>query len=82
MYLSEMQDILGRMTDDELAIIKKDICSIIEQRSKKEEQTALTEVVSVINKWSEHDITFYIYDDNDHKLTLYPSEICVERGWL
>ena len=82
MRLSDMQDMLGRVTDEELAVIKKDICTIIEKRSIEEEEKAVAEVISVIDKWAEHDIVFYMYDCNDHKLTLRPRDIYVERGWL
>lgn len=77
-----MHEELKQMTNGELCELRTEILAILMERSRKEEESAKQEMIRLIDKWSEKDIIFYVYDDMDHKIYIYPRELCVERGWI
>lgn len=77
-----MHEELKQMTNNELCKLKAEILAILVERSRKEEESARQEMIHLIDKWSEKDIVFYVHDDMDHKIYIYPRELCVERGWI
>ena len=81
MYFEEVKEMLGRMTDEELSALSDSITAQMLERIHNK-QKALSELTEVIQKWKDENISFYVYDDFDHQITLYPNEICVDSGWF
>lgn len=77
-----MYEELKDMSVQELVILQNEISSVLDERRLEEEKEARQEMLTVLDKWAEHSISFYIYDNEDNKITIYPRELCVERGWI
>ena len=73
---------IAEMTDSELNELEQLITAEKNKRDKKEAEEALKEMRALIDKWAEKHIGFYVYDSYDCRVTIYPSEVCVERGWI
>ena len=82
MYFEEVKEMLGRMTDEELSALSDSITAQMLERIHNKQKRALSELTEVIQKWKDENISFYVYDDFDHQITLYPNEICVDSGWF
>ena len=82
MYFEEVKEMLGRMTDEELNALSDSIAAQKSERIRNKQTQALSELVEVIEKWKDEHISFYVYDDFEHQITLYPNEICVDSGWI
>lgn len=77
-----MYEEITKMTDLELKELEKQIAAERDRRERKEANEALNEMVALVQKWAERHISFYIYDSNDNPITIFPREVCVERGWI
>ena len=82
MYFEEVKEMLGRMTDEELNALSDSIAAQKSERIRNKQAQALSELVEVIEKWKDEHISFYVHDDFEHQITLYPNEICVDSGWI
>ena len=82
MYFEEVKEMLGRMTDEELNALSDSIAAKKSDRIRNKQTQALFELVEVIEKWKDEHISFYVHDDFEHQITLYPNEICVDSGWI
>lgn len=82
MYFEEVKEMLGRMTDEELNALSDSIAAQKSERIRNKQTQALSELVEVIEKWKDEHISFYVHDDFEHQITLYPNEICVDSGWI
>ena len=82
MYFEEVKEMLGRMTDEELNALSDSIAAQKSERIRNKQTQALSELVEVIEKWKNEHISFYVHDDFEHQITLYPNEICVDSGWI
>ena len=82
MYFEEVKEMLGRMTDEELNALSDSIAVQKSERIRNKQTQALSELVEVIEKWKDEHISFYVHDDFEHQITLYPNEICVDSGWI
>ena len=82
MYFEEVKEMLGRMTDEELSALSDSIAAQKSERIHNKQTQALSELVEVIEKWKDEHISFYVHDDFEHQITLYPNEICVDSGWI
>ena len=70
------------MTDSELKELEQLITAEKNRWDKKEAEEALKEMRALIDKWAEKHISFYICNSYDCRITIYPSEVYVERGWV
>ena len=77
-----MYEEITKMTDLELKELEKLIVAERDKRAEREETEALNEMVTLIQKWAEKHISFYIHDGDDYQITIYPREVCVEREWV
>lgn len=77
-----MYDEITIMTDLELEELEKRIAIEKDKRAKKEATEALNEMMTLIQKWAEKHVSFYIRDGYDNPITIYSREVCVERGWM
>lgn len=82
MYFEEVKEMLSRMTDEELNALSDSIAVQKSERIRNKQTQALSELVEVIEKWKDEHISFYVHDDFEHQITLYPNEICVDSGWI
>ena len=82
MYFEEVKEMLSRMTDEELNALSDSIAAQKSERIRNKQAQALSELVEVIEKWKDEHISFYVHDDFEHQITLYPNEICVDSGWI
>lgn len=73
---------IAEMTDSELKKLEQLITAERSKREQKEVDEALDEMIALIDKWAKKHIGFYVYDSYDCRITIYPSEVCVERGWI
>ena len=82
MYFEEVKEMLSHMTDEELNALSDSIAVQKSERIRNKQTQALSELVEVIEKWKDEHISFYVHDDFEHQITLYPNEICVDSGWI
>ena len=75
-----MYEEITKMTDLELKELEKLIAVERDKRAKREAAEALNEMTTLIQKWAERHISFYIYDGNDNLITIYSREVGVEKG--
>ena len=66
----------------ELNALSDSIAAQKSERIRNKQTQALSELVEVIEKWKDEHISFYVHDDFEHQITLYPNEICVDSGWI
>ena len=81
MYFEEVKEMLGRMTDEELSALLDSITAQMSERIHNKQKQALSELTEVIQKWKDENISFYVYDEFEHQITLYPNDICVDSWW-
>ena len=81
MYFEEVKEMLGRMTDEELSALLDSITAQMSERIHNKQKRALSELTEIIQKWKDENISFYVYDDFEHQITLYPNDICVDSWW-
>ena len=79
MDFSKIREMICNLTAEELQILNQDIQGEILDRFHAEEEQALNEVIDKVGEWGEKGIGFYIYDNEDNRIPLYPREIYVER---
>jgi hypothetical protein len=73
-----MYEEITKMTDLELKELEKLIAVERDKRAKREAAEALNEMTTLIQKWNQRGISFYMCTD-EGSITLEASEICVER---
>lgn len=82
MYFEEVKEMLGRMTDEELSALSDSITAQRSERILNKQKQALSELTEVIQKWKDENISFYVCDDFEHQITLYPNDIYVDSRWF
>ncbi len=75
-----MYEEITKMTDLELKELEKQIVAERDKREKREATEAFNEMVALIQKWAEKNISFYIHDSYDNPIIIYSREVCVDRG--
>ena len=69
---------LAHLSTEALIDIRETASQILEARNVEMLKVALSELTTLIYKWDEKGVDFYICT-NDGTITLYANDICVER---
>jgi len=70
------------MSNDELEELQEEIKNELKHRSELFLNRALSDVATVVQKWSDMQVCFYIVDNEDNEIPIYPREIRARKGWL
>lgn len=70
------------MSNAELEELQEEIKNELKYRSEAFLNRALNDVATLIQEWSDKKIYFYIMDNEDNEVPIYPREIRARREWL
>jgi len=70
------------MSNAELEELQEEIKNELKYRSEAFLNRALSEVASLVQEWSDKRVYFYIMDNEDNEIPIYPREIRARREWL
>ena len=70
------------MSNAELEELQEEIKNELKYRSEAFLNRALSEVATLIQEWSDKKVYFYIMDNEDNEIPIYPREIHARREWL
>ena len=70
------------MSNDELEELQEEIKNELKHRSELFLNRALSDVATVVQKWGDMQVCFYIVDNEDNEIPIYPREIRARKGWL
>ena len=70
------------MSNAELEELQEEIKNELKYRSEAFLNRAVSEVATLMQKWHDNDVYFYIMDDEDNEIPVYPREIRAARKWI
>ena len=70
------------MSNDELEELQEEIKNELKHRSEIFLNRALSDVATVVQEWSDQQVYFYVMDNEDNEIPIYPREIRATRRWL
>ena len=70
------------MSSAELEELQEEIKNELKCRSEAFLNRAVSEVATLMQKWHDNDVYFYIMDDEDNEIPVYPREIRATRKWI
>ena len=70
------------MSNAELEELQEEIKNELKYRSEAFLNRALSEVATLVQEWSDKRVYFYIMDNEDNEIPIYPREIRARREWL
>ena len=70
------------MCDAELEELQEEIKNELKYRSEAFLNRALNDIATLVQEWSDKKIYFYIMDNEDNEVPIYPREIRARREWL
>lgn len=70
------------MSNDELEELQEEIKKELKNRSEVFLNRALSEVATLVQEWSDQKVYFYIVDNEDNEIPIYPREIRARREWI
>lgn len=70
------------MSNDELEELQEEIKKELKNRSEAFLNRALSEVATLVQEWSDQKVYFYIVDNEDNEIPIYPREIRARREWI
>ena len=70
------------MSNAELEELQEEIKNELKYRSEAFLNRAVSEVATLMQKWHDNDVYFYIMDDEDNEIPVYPREIRATRKWI
>lgn len=70
------------LSTEEIINIKEVAFQVLKARNVEMENQAVSEVASIISKWNDRRFYFYIMDNEDCEIPIYPREIRVTREWI
>ena len=70
------------MSSAELEELQEEIKNELKYRSEAFLNRAVSEVATLMQKWHDNDVYFYIMDDEDNEIPIYPREIRARREWV
>lgn len=70
------------MSNAELEELQEEIKNELKYRSEAFLNRALSEVATLVQEWSDKRVYFYVMDNEDNKIPIYPREIRARREWL
>ena len=70
------------MSNAELEELQEEIKNELKYRSEAFLNRALSDVATLVQEWSDKKVYFYIMDNEDNEIPIYPREIRARREWL
>lgn len=70
------------MSVDELQELREEINNELKYRSEAFLNRALSEVATLVQEWSDKRVYFYVMDNEDNEIPIYPREIRARREWI
>lgn len=70
------------MSSAELEELQEEIKNELKCRSEAFLNRALSEVATLVQEWSDKRVYFYVMDDEDNEIPIYPREIRATREWI
>ena len=70
------------MSIDELQELREEINNELKYRSEAFLNRALSEVATLVQEWSDKRVYFYVMDNEDNEIPIYPREIRARREWI
>jgi len=70
------------MSNAELEELQEEIKNELKYRSEAYLNRAISEVATLIQEWSDQKVYFYIMDNEDNEIPIYPREIRARREWI
>lgn len=70
------------MSNTELEQLQEEIKNELEYRSEAVLNRALSEVATLVQKWHDQKVYFYVLDNDDYEVPIYPREIRASREWI
>ena len=70
------------MSNAELEELQEEIKNELKYRSEAFLNRALSEVTTLVQEWSDKRVYFYVMDNEDNEIPIYPREIRARREWV
>lgn len=70
------------MSSAELEELQEEIKNELKYRSEAFLNRALSEVTTLVQEWSDKKVYFYVMDNEDNEIPIYPREIRARREWV
>ena len=70
------------MSSAELEELQEEIKNELKCRSEAFLNRALSEVTTLVQEWSDKKVYFYVMDNEDNEIPIYPREIRARREWV
>jgi len=70
------------MSSAELEELQEEIKNELKYRSEAFLNRALSEVTTLVQEWSDKRVYFYVMDNEDNEIPIYPREIRARREWV
>jgi len=70
------------MSNAELEELQEEIKNELKYRSEAFLNRALSDVATLVQEWSDKKVYFYIMDNEDNEIPIYPREIRARREWI
>lgn len=70
------------MSNAELEELQGEIKNELKHRSEAFLNRAVSEVATIIQEWHDRSVYFYIMDNEDNEIPIYPREIRATREWI
>ena len=70
------------MSNAELEELQEEIKNELKYRSEAFLNRALSDVATLVQEWSDKRVYFYVMDNEDNEIPIYPREIRARREWI